>query len=298
MGNSLDDNQDGSLVSILIPTYNRPEKTIRAVYSALQQTYSDIEVVVTDNSDDNRTKDLLESICNDERVKYYKNDGNIGLLNNWKKALNIAKGSFVKILFSDDWMDSSFCNEAIRHFKNNPLVTSVFSNVVLRTNEKDVLLYSFDGEKSFTLEEYFTNLVFKSNLSLSPGNFIFRREAIQFKDFYYDDILNGQVNDTGAGADILLILSSLVKKNTVAIALPFYYNFFESKDDSITLNKWSIVSSVYNNCLYQFIQECDISNKKHISETLLARINGKNYKLNFTRFFLDKIKRQINFIAT
>ncbi|MGL1668895.1 hypothetical protein ACSTHX_00080, partial [Vibrio parahaemolyticus] len=70
---------------------------------------------------------------------------------------------------------------------------------------------------------------------------------------------------TGAGADILLVLSSLIQKNTIAIGLPFFYSFFESKDDSVTLNKWPLVSAVYNKCLYEFVQESDISNKIALS---------------------------------
>lgn len=241
MENKIHDIQDELLISILIPTYNRPEKTLRAVYSALQQNYSHIEVIVTDNSDNDQTKNLLESIISDKRLRYYKNETNIGLLNNWKKALGLAKGAYIKILFSDDWMDSSFCKDAFFQFQVNPSVTAVFSNVLLRTYEKDIILYSFNKTQTFALEDYLENLIFKSNLSLSPGNFIFRSEAIQFKEFYYNDDLNMQVNNTGAGADILLVLSSLIQKNSIAIGLPFFYSFFESKDDSVTLNKWPLV---------------------------------------------------------
>lgn len=292
MENSSYKSQDELLISILIPTYNRPNKTLRAVYSALQQTYTHIEVIVTDNSDDDQTKNLLESVISDTRLNYYKNDGNIGLLNNWKKALSIAKGAYIKILFSDDWMDSSFCKDAFFQFQNNPSVTAVFSNVLLRTTQKDVILYSFGGKQSFSLEQYLNSLVFKSNLSLSPGNFVFRRGAIQFKEFYYNNELNKQVNDTGAGADVLLILSSLTQKNAIAIGLPFYYNFFESKDDSVTLNKWPIVSSIYNKCLYQFVLESNISNKISISKTLFERVIGKSQPQNLISKFLSQIKRQ------
>ena len=76
MENKIHDIQDELLISILIPTYNRPEKTLRAVYSALQQNYSHIEVIVTDNSDNDQTKNLLESIISDKRLRYYKNETN------------------------------------------------------------------------------------------------------------------------------------------------------------------------------------------------------------------------------
>jgi len=65
------------LVSIIIPTYNRPIYLQRAIGSTLNQTYKNIEVIIID---DNSSQDIL-SIVNefqDNRIKYYKNSINRG----------------------------------------------------------------------------------------------------------------------------------------------------------------------------------------------------------------------------
>ena len=63
------------LVSILIPTHNRPEYFKQALASARQQTYPNIEIVVSDDSDDDRTRHYVETEVSDPRVHYVYNAG-------------------------------------------------------------------------------------------------------------------------------------------------------------------------------------------------------------------------------
>lgn len=60
---------ESPLVSIILPTYNRPGVIERAVRSVLEQTYSDFELLVVDSSTDERTRLILEEF-DDERIKY------------------------------------------------------------------------------------------------------------------------------------------------------------------------------------------------------------------------------------
>ena len=61
------------LVSILIPTYNKPEFFEQALCSALGQTYQNIEVIVCDNSTDGRTERLIQCYFPDARLRYVRN---------------------------------------------------------------------------------------------------------------------------------------------------------------------------------------------------------------------------------
>jgi glycosyltransferase involved in cell wall biosynthesis len=58
---------DKPLVSIIIPTYNRPQRVKEAIGSALDQNYSDVEVIVVD---DNSDYDLERIRIDDDRVQY------------------------------------------------------------------------------------------------------------------------------------------------------------------------------------------------------------------------------------
>ena len=94
------------LVSILIPAYNQPEYFRRALKSALDQDYSNIEIIVSDDSTDDRVK----KICGEfENVRYIYHGGNYTNETNFERTiLNIenllehASGEYVNVLFHDD----------------------------------------------------------------------------------------------------------------------------------------------------------------------------------------------------
>lgn len=90
-------------VSILIPTYNRPDYFEKALRSALDQTYRHIEIVVCDDSTNNLTyeaiKPYLEAYGN---IRYYKNEKNIGQFQNDLKLIELASGEYINFLMDDD----------------------------------------------------------------------------------------------------------------------------------------------------------------------------------------------------
>lgn len=91
------------LVSILIPVYNREDMLKRAVDAALNQTYDNIEVIISDNaSTDNTWEVCLDYAKKDKRVKVFRNEKNLGPVLNWKCCIDRATGELGKILFSDD----------------------------------------------------------------------------------------------------------------------------------------------------------------------------------------------------
>ena len=73
------------LVSILIPTYNRPDYFKIAFESALNQTYSNIEIIVCDNSTNEKTNEYIKPFLSNKRVKYYRNYNAKTKKDNFKK---------------------------------------------------------------------------------------------------------------------------------------------------------------------------------------------------------------------
>ena len=90
-----------ALVSIVIPTYNRPEYLQRAIESTLRQTYKKIEIVIID---DHSNVDLLPLINSfkDERIRYYKNPENKGAVYSRNRGISLSKGDFINFLDDDD----------------------------------------------------------------------------------------------------------------------------------------------------------------------------------------------------
>ncbi len=91
-------------VSICIPTYQQPELFEKALISIFEQTYSNFEIIVTDDSIDDSIKKVVDKYNNDKRLKYYRNSVKKGAPENWNEAMRLANGEYIKILHHDDWL--------------------------------------------------------------------------------------------------------------------------------------------------------------------------------------------------
>jgi glycosyltransferase involved in cell wall biosynthesis len=93
------------LISVCIPTYNNPAAFKRCLGSVLTQSYSNIEIIITDDSTNEDSKRIVE-IANDSRVRYIRNKPSLGSPANWNKAIGEATGDYIKIMHHDDWFAS------------------------------------------------------------------------------------------------------------------------------------------------------------------------------------------------
>lgn len=98
------------LVSIGLPTYNRPEALRRCLEIISAQTYKNIEVIVSDNaSEDGRVKEIAEGFARkDQRIKYFRQAKNLGLLANTEFVLRKAAGEYFAWISDDDWRSPEF----------------------------------------------------------------------------------------------------------------------------------------------------------------------------------------------
>ncbi len=90
-------------ISVLTPLYNtNPVHLKKMIESILNQTFKDFEFILLNDSPKNIEIDSIVKSYNDERIKYYKNDKNMGISASRNKLLNIAKGEYIAIFDHDD----------------------------------------------------------------------------------------------------------------------------------------------------------------------------------------------------
>lgn len=89
------------LFSIVMPTRNRANLLPNALQSALEQTYSDYEIVVSNNNSTDDTEQVVRNI-EDGRVRYVQSDTTLPMSDSWEFALSHAKGEYITILSDDD----------------------------------------------------------------------------------------------------------------------------------------------------------------------------------------------------
>lgn len=117
------------LISIIIPCYNDAEYIEQSVQSALNQTYSNIEVIVVDDGSNTATKEVLKML--EPNIKQLITQKNLGQSKARNAGIEVAKGDYVLVLDSDDFFELSFCEEAVQVFLNhsNVKIVSCFANV-------------------------------------------------------------------------------------------------------------------------------------------------------------------------
>lgn len=125
-----------TIVSVVIPTYNRDRYVAGAIRSAQNQTYKNIEIIVVDDGSTDDTSIIVKSLQQkDSRIKYLKvkHSGLPALARN--AGLRIAKGDWIALLDSDDlWMPGKLNNqlELARKYE----LDFVSSNAIVSKNGK------------------------------------------------------------------------------------------------------------------------------------------------------------------
>lgn len=92
---------NGSLVSIITPTYNCGRFIAETILSVQTQTYTDWELIIVDDCSTDDTEAIVLSF-QDDRIRYIKNEKNSGAAVSRNRALREAKGRWIAFLDSDD----------------------------------------------------------------------------------------------------------------------------------------------------------------------------------------------------
>jgi len=152
------------LVSICIPTYNGESFIEETLRSAINQTYKNIEIIITDDHSTDNSLAICTSFAEkDDRIKIYKNNTNLGLVGNWCEVIKKASSNWIKYLFQDDLLEP----ECVEKMINCALIYN--SNFVICNRE-----YIFENEVTDKVKHFYNhkipkvNLIFKNKYLYSP----------------------------------------------------------------------------------------------------------------------------------
>ena len=100
------------MLTIGIPTYNRPDLLLQTIKSVLKNDLDDVEVLICDNGATDLTKDpVFYNLFKANDIKYYLNKKDLGLYPNWNECLKKSTKKYVTILNDDDLLVPDFCTK-------------------------------------------------------------------------------------------------------------------------------------------------------------------------------------------
>lgn len=211
------------LVSVGLPVYNRPGLLRRALKSLTQQSYTNLEIIVSDDcSPGEETQNVIRAFMEKEsRIRYYRQEKNIGAYINHRFVVEKAKGEYFFWASEDDEWHKEFVKIGIKTLLENPLCDAwccTMNNIdsfgrVIReypgfsrfsstpNKVKDIVKYLFEPE-----------IMGKSNIIHG----IFRRDALDktIQEYYFPDVW---------GSDYCFNLAFLTRFNLIGTDQVLHY---------------------------------------------------------------------------
>ncbi len=115
------------LVSIGMPVYNTEQHIRQALDSLLAQDYEHFELIISDNASTDGTHDIcLDYAARDKRIRYYRNDRNMGIAWNQNRLFQLSSGKYFKWAGSHDYVSPSFVSTCKRILDTDPRVVLAY----------------------------------------------------------------------------------------------------------------------------------------------------------------------------
>lgn len=293
-------------VSICIPTYNNIEAFKRCLSSVLIQTYTDYEVVVTDDSSNEDIKNYLAENSNFNNIFYFKNQSALGSPENWNEAIRKSKGEYIKILHHDDWFTHENSLEIfVQLLDKNPTSVIAFvtsKNINLRNNA----IINYNRPSKEKIEEIKNNpiVLLNGNSIGAPSATVFRKNnfsifdvnTIWFVDIdFYIQILTqnnnlifSEIDAISIGASPTQITKSVENNKAINIVEHFYL-----------LNKWDIkkiIGSPVEQTTYSQIKRFGIRNAQDIKKLGFKDSLPIDINKLFRKIFFSNLKEKLKSI--
>lgn len=165
-------------VSICIPAYNRRDMLRCALWSVLNQTYQDFEVIVSDN---NSEEDIASEVTafNDSRLRYIQQTKNIGGAANFIFLQTVVRGDYVLYLCSDDLLLPDCVEKAVNVLESDPERGGVIYRAAYYSEKGLHYISSLPNIECAEASDFFNDASVRECMAISPSVCLYRRAAFE-----------------------------------------------------------------------------------------------------------------------
>lgn len=111
--------EEKTWVSFCISTYKRPGILSAQIKLLLSQSFTEFEIIISDNDPDGSARDII-AFFNDDRVHYFNNEVNLGMILSFNKSIERSKTDFIVMVTDDDPVDPDFLKTFYDLYKKYP----------------------------------------------------------------------------------------------------------------------------------------------------------------------------------
>jgi glycosyltransferase involved in cell wall biosynthesis len=178
----MDSDEQLPKVSVIIPTYNRSRSVCRAVESAIQQTYENIEIIVVDDGSTDGTEEVIKRKYYGTVHYIWQSRRGAGAARN--RGFRSSKGKYVNFLDSDDYFLCNNIKEKVDALEKSPKIDWVFSDRYYVDEDRGIYFERIPilGEKKSELlrkECFFDLMLLTGGQPTQTGTVLMRRECVE-----------------------------------------------------------------------------------------------------------------------
>ena len=155
-------------ISIVMASYNYASIIGEAIESVINQTYKDWELIIVDDGSTDNSVEVIKKYLNDNRIKLYINEKNLGLAKTVRKGIQYSTSDWIAFLESDDKFFPNALEEKVKAISKNADI--IFTNLELIGNENLKLLYLQHFENIKTYWKLLINTGFVENFAQYISN--------------------------------------------------------------------------------------------------------------------------------
>jgi len=228
------------LLSIIIPVYNSSKYLDSCLCSVLEQTYSNLEIVIVNDGSTDESVSIIKKYADiDRRIVFIDNavpSGNPGTPRN--QALKIVKGHYVTFVDSDDYVAANYYEKFFNSLQSNKEeVDIVFASGYQDYYNKDKVEKRIYNNSNFDDK---LDIFYRYHESFTIWDKIYRTSFLIDNDIY--------LAETPAAVDVPFVFKCYIAAKKISICDSNYGYFYRRESDSsVTVNK-----RMKSNCQFEF----------------------------------------------
>ena len=253
------------LLSVIIPNYNNSEYLKRCLDSIINNTYSNLEIIIIDDASTDNSVDIINSY-KDKRIRLIKNKTNLGAGKSRNIGIKLSKGSYITFIDSDDYVDLDY-----------------FSYLISLTLKYDASLVCSNTtiKNEQVITKNIIDYLFTFKIDMASHSKLYKKEL--FQNIYFSNTRNYE--------DILFTSKMFLKSKRVVVSNLVKYHYTNNSKSLSNSNYYEYLRVINSKKLDNLV--CSNYSKFYYYYNCLGYLN-KTIKFNNIDYeFNKKIKKEI-----
>lgn len=263
-------------VTIIVPVYNTEKELKSTLASLINQTYSDIEIlIINDGSTDNSEKIIYEYKEKTDKIVYIKKE-NTGIADTRNLGISKATGDYILFVDSDDYISVELIEKLRKYMEQN---IDIIKFKLQRVDENQTILEKVDGAifDKVNGQEAFNKLYCTDVLLDSPCVYLYKRDYLLKNNFKFK---------VGTYHEDFGLIPLIVVNADSVVSVDYYGYYYVQSSNSITRNEnYEKTVKKMRDSLIQYDNML-----QQIKTYNLEKITEENIKIYYTNAIILKLK--------